>query len=125
MNAGAVFLDKDGTLVEDVPYNVDPTHIRLTPGAAGGLRLLHQAGYRLIVVSNQSGVARGLFPEAALAGVETRLQGLLELAGARLDSFYYCPHLPDGSVEKYALHCTCRKPAPGLLIRAALERRID
>ncbi len=73
----AVFLDKDGTLIEDVPYNVDPALIRLGPGAADGLRLLHAAGYPLIVISNQSGVARGYFEEAALGAVEARLRELL------------------------------------------------
>jgi HAD superfamily hydrolase (TIGR01662 family) len=83
----AVFLDKDGTLVEDVPYNVDPSLIRLAPGAARGLALLRSAAFKLIVISNQSGVARGLFPESALAAVETRLRALLRQAGAELDGF--------------------------------------
>jgi len=121
----AVFLDKDGTLVHDVPYNVDPALIRLTPGAVEALGLLHAAGYRLIIVSNQSGVARGRFPETALAAVEERLRALLAQRGVPLTGFYYCPHHPDGSVAAYAVACSCRKPAPGMLIRAAREHGID
>src|SRR3954470_4364570 len=121
MGDSAVFLDKDGTLIEDVPYNVDPARIRLMPGAAGGLRALDAAGYRLIVVSNQSGVARGYFEEAALAAVEARLRELLAEAGVPLAGFYYCPHHPEGSVAAYAVECSCRKPQPGLLVRAARE----
>ena len=121
----AVFLDKDGTLIEDVPYNVDPERIRLTSGAAEGLRALHAAGYRLIVISNQSGVARGYFPEAALTGVRTKLHELLAEAGVALAGFYYCPHHPQGAVADYAVACACRKPRPGLLVRAAQEHGID
>jgi histidinol-phosphate phosphatase family protein len=117
----AVFLDKDGTLVEDVPYNVDPECVRLAPGAAEGLAALDAAGYRLAVVSNQSGVARGYFPEEALAGVERRLRQLLAGVGVALAGFYYCPHHPDGRVPAYAVACRCRKPEPGLLHRAARE----
>ncbi len=121
----AVFLDKDGTLIEDVPYNVDPAQVRLMPGAVEGLRLLHGAGYRLIVISNQSGVARGLFAEEALVGVERRLRELLQEAGVPLVGLYYCPHHPQGTVADYAIECDCRKPRPGLLLRAAREHGID
>src|SRR5262245_36427310 len=98
MSVRAVFLDKDGTLIEDVPYNVDPGQIRLTPGAATGLRLLHERGFRLLIISNQSGVARGYFPEQALAAVEERLRELLAEVGVPLAGFYYCPHHPQGVV---------------------------
>ncbi|HJT77608.1 MAG TPA: HAD family hydrolase [Gemmataceae bacterium] len=125
MSERAVFLDKDGTLVEDVPYNVDPAQVRLMPGAGAGLRRLHAAGFRLVVISNQSGVARGLFPEAALAGVEQRLRELLREEGVPLDGFYWCPHHPEGTVAAYAVECDCRKPAPGLILRAAREQGID
>jgi D-glycero-D-manno-heptose 1,7-bisphosphate phosphatase len=121
----AVFLDKDGTLIVDVPYNVDPDRMRLTDGAITGLQALHRAGYLLIVVSNQSGVARGLFPEAALRAVEARLRELLDHAGLPLAGFYACPHHPDGSVAAYAVACGCRKPAIGLIERAAREHRVD
>lgn len=125
MSGRAVFLDKDGTLIEDVPYNVDPARIRLTPNAAAGLWLLAQQGFRLIVVSNQAGVALGYFPESALRGVEARLRDLLADAGVALDGFYYCPHRVGGSAPAYAIACDCRKPAPGMLLRAAREHKLD
>jgi D,D-heptose 1,7-bisphosphate phosphatase len=124
MNARAVFLDKDGTLIEDVPYNVDPDLIRLMPGAAEGLRLLHALDYRLLVISNQSGVARGYFAEQALLAVEDRLRELLAEAGVPLAGFYYCPHHPHGSIAAYAVACDCRKPRPGLIERAARDHHL-
>jgi len=117
----AVFLDKDGTLIEDIPYNVDPQKIRLAPGAVAGLTALHEHGYQLIVVSNQSGVARGFFREEALREVEHSLRRQLASFGVPLAGFYYCPHHPEGSVVPYAVACRCRKPAPGLLRRAAAD----
>src|SRR5262249_37257404 len=110
MGMRAVSLDKDGTLIEDVPYNVDPAQIRLLPGAALGLRALHDAGYQLFVVSNQSGVARGLFAEEALEPVERRLHELLADIGVPLSGFYYCPHHPEGVSRPYAMVCSCQKP---------------
>ena len=121
----AVFLDKDGTLIEDVPYNVDPDQIRLAPGVGEGLAQLRAAGFRLIVVSNQSGVARGLFSESALGGVEDRISELLAGFGVDLDGFYYCPHHPEGVEPRYAMTCECRKPAPGLILKAAREHAVD
>src|SRR4051812_8537634 len=115
MSNRAVFLDKDGTLIEDVPYNVDPARIRLSAGCADGLRSLAGAGYRLLVISNQSGVARGYFAEEALQGVQRRLRELLGELGVALAGFYYCPHHPEGKVPPYARRCSCRKPEPGLL----------
>ncbi|RUL85625.1 D-glycero-alpha-D-manno-heptose-1,7-bisphosphate 7-phosphatase [Tautonia sociabilis] len=121
----AVFLDKDGTVIENVPYNVDPDRIRLSSGAAEGLRTLAGAGYLLVVVSNQSGVARGYFPESAIGPVERRLRETLDAEGVNLASFRYCPHHPDGSVSAYAVSCECRKPAPGMLVAAARALGID
>jgi histidinol-phosphate phosphatase family protein len=121
----AIFLDKDGTLVHDVPYNVDPEKICLTSGAAAGLRALCRQGYRLIVVSNQSGAARGYFAPSALEGVRRRPHELLAADGVALDGFYWCPHHPKGVVPELAVACECRKPAPGLLFRAARELGID
>jgi D-glycero-D-manno-heptose 1,7-bisphosphate phosphatase len=117
----AVFVDKDGTLIPDLPFNVDPARMELAPGSAEGLRLLAEAGYALVVVSNQSGVARGFFHEQELATVEERLKELCRDAGIRLDGFYYCPHHPAGCVAEYAISCNCRKPEPGLIVRAARE----
>lgn len=120
----AVFLDKDGTLIEDVPYNVQPDRIRFC-GGVEGLRSLHQAGYRLIVISNQAGVAHGYFPEDALRAVEQRIREMLAAIGVPLAGFYYCPHHPEGAVKDYAIACDCRKPQPGMLWRAAREQAID
>lgn len=110
----AIFIDKDGTLVENVPYSVDPARIVLAPGAREAVAACADAGYRVFVVSNQPGVALGKFAEKKLRDVEERLRGLLP----RIDGFYWCPHAPDAG-------CGCRKPAPGLLQRAAQEHGID
>ncbi len=121
----AVFLDKDGTLIYDVPYNVDPAEIRLMPGALQALRALYDAGFMPIIVTNQSGVARGYFPETALERVEEHLRQLLAGAGVPLYGFYYCPHHPEGELPEYTGECGCRKPAAGMLVRAAAEHDID
>jgi D-glycero-D-manno-heptose 1,7-bisphosphate phosphatase len=125
MSTRAVFLDKDGTLVEDIPYNVDPALIQLTPGAAESLRLLQDAGYSLFVITNQSGVARGFFTEQDVLNVENRLRTLLMSSGVQLAGFYYCPHHPQGKVPEYATECICRKPRPGMVFKAALQHNID
>jgi histidinol-phosphate phosphatase family protein len=119
-----VFLDKDGTLIEDLPYNVDPTRIRLAPGSRAAVRLLGAAGCRIIIATNQSGVARGYFTEADLAAVADHLAVELETLGARLEGFYFCPHLPEG-INEFAIDCACRKPEPGLIHRAADELGIE
>lgn len=121
----AIFLDKDGTLIDDLPYNVDPLRISLCSGAGAALRLLARLDYRLFVVSNQDGIARGRFGAAAMHGVERRLADLLFREQLALDGFYYCPHHPEGSVAQFALDCTCRKPMPGMLLQAAHEHEID
>lgn len=118
----AIFLDKDGTLVVDVPYNVDPQRMQLQPGAAEGVQLLQQAGYALVVISNQSGVARGYFAESALNAVAQQLETLLEVS---LHGFYYCPHHPDGRVAEYTIACSCRKPEPGLMFQAAADLHLN
>ena len=121
----AAFLDKDGTLVRDVPYNVDPRRIELEPTAGVGLAQLAAAGLALVVVSNQSGVARGLFEEKALDAVEQRIRQLLESLDIELAGFYYCPHHPEGSVPQYRVRCNCRKPAPGMLLQASRDLELD
>ncbi len=125
MGSRAIFLDKDGTLVEDLPYNVNPDLMRLAPGALEALRLLYRAGYSLFVVTNQSGVARGLFTEADLLPLESRLRALLRAGDVPLAGLYYCPHHPQGKVSRYRTQCSCRKPKPGMLLRAAQEHQID
>lgn len=121
----AIFLDKDGTLVNDVPYNVDPDLVTLSPNAAEGLRLFSRLGYLLLLVSNQPGVAHGYFHESALDGVWRRLDRLLDAEGVHLNGYYYCPHHAQGSVGKYAQACDCRKPLPGMLLQAAAEHGVD
>ncbi|MGE5469789.1 MAG: D-glycero-alpha-D-manno-heptose-1,7-bisphosphate 7-phosphatase [Bacteroidota bacterium] len=121
----AVFLDKDGTLVHDLPYNVDPARVVLRDDAGVALARLQAAGFRLIVVSNQPGVAHGYFPESALAAVWIVLQQQLAEQGVGLTAIYYCPHHPAGREARYALRCDCRKPQPGMLLRAAAEHGID
>ncbi len=121
----AIFLDKDGTLLENVPYNVNPSLMRFTPGAVEGLRLLGKAGYRLFVITNQSGVAKGLFPESALGDTRQHLEDMLGKEGLSLDGFYYCPHHPEGRVKQYSKNCFCRKPNPGMLFQAAGEHDLN
>jgi D-glycero-D-manno-heptose 1,7-bisphosphate phosphatase len=121
----AIFLDKDGTLVDDLPYNVEPQRIVLCSGAGAALRLLAGLDYRLFVVANQAGIAFGRLREADMDTVHDRLQDLLLRERLALDGFYYCPHHPDGGVAPYAGDCHCRKPMPGLLLKAAHEHGID
>ncbi|AFY87695.1 MAG: Histidine biosynthesis bifunctional protein HisB [Chroococcidiopsis cubana SAG 39.79] len=120
----AVFLDKDGTLIEDVPYNIDPDRIRLCAGALEAVQMLAAADYQIFIITNQSGIARGYFPESALINVEKHLRQLLATAGVSLASFYYCPHHPQGVITEFAIDCDCRKPNPGLLKKAAKEHSI-
>ncbi len=125
MTGKAVFLDKDGTLVEDVPYNVNPELIVLAPEAGESLQRLHRRGFQIVIITNQSGVARGYFSESDLAPVEQHLRQQLAAYGVPLAGFYYCPHHPDGMVESYAIACSCRKPQPGLITKAAMELGLD
>ncbi|MDB5581218.1 MAG: Hydrolase, HAD-superfamily, subfamily [Bradyrhizobium sp.] len=121
----AVFLDKDGTLLEDVPYNADPARMKFMPRAADGLRMLARLGRPLIVISNQAGIAMGKFAPDALQAVEQGLRQMFAEAGASLAGFYWCPHHPEGTVARYTTSCMCRKPMPGLLRQAAREHEID
>ena len=121
----AVFIDKDGTLIRDVPYNCDPRRVVFNPGVPEALRQLKSRGYMLIVVSNQSGLAMGYFAVADLERITDKIQGDLMEAGAEIDAFYFCPHHPQGKVSRYARACQCRKPGPGMLLRAAEQWNID
>ncbi len=114
----AVFLDRDGTIIHDRGYPRDPALVELLPGAAHGLTLLRERGLLLVVVSNQSGLARGLVTAAEAEAVHRRFLECLAEQGIALDGVYYCPHGPDEG-------CACRKPAPGLILRAAEEFGID
>ncbi|MCK0512641.1 D-glycero-alpha-D-manno-heptose-1,7-bisphosphate 7-phosphatase [Aromatoleum buckelii] len=121
----AVFIDKDGTLIDDVPYNVDPTKVRLCEGAGEALARLQRHGYRLILVTNQPGVALGLFEPDALEAVWAAIAALLSPYGVVLDAIYHCPHHPQGTDTRFASRCECRKPEPGLLLQAAEDHRLD
>lgn len=121
----AVFLDRDGTINEEVGYLRDLTMLRLVPGAAGAIRRLNDADYQVIVVTNQSGVARGYFPESQVHEAHDLLARLLQQEGAQLDAIYFCPHHPSAGNSRYTGPCDCRKPGTGLLDRAARERSID
>lgn len=121
----AVFIDKDGTLVENLPHNVHPERIRLRKGAGPALARLRDAGFDLVLVTNQPGVAFGHFPVDALDAVWKRIGELLAPDGVFLSSVYCCPHHPQGQDRRYALACDCRKPAPGMLKRAAAENGYD
>jgi D-glycero-D-manno-heptose 1,7-bisphosphate phosphatase len=121
----AVFLDRDGVLNVDHGYTYKPEHLEFMPTAATAVRLLNEAGYYVFVVSNQSGVARGFYPEAAVQAFNTHLQDALLRDGTHIDTFYYCPHHPNGKIKELAIRCTCRKPQPGMLEQAAREWPID
>ncbi len=121
----AIFLDKDGTLIQNVRYNVDLERVALTWRAGAALQLFHDLGYALVVVSNQTGIAMGLFTASALDDVRRRIAKLLAENGVTLTGFYYCPHSTEGVIERYAVPCTCRKPMPGMLQSAAQDHDID
>lgn len=121
----AVFLDRDGTLIANRHYGSDPNGIVLLDGVVEGLAALRRAGYKLLLVSNQSGVARGYFDEGAVARMHDRLQRMLDRYGAALDGLEYCPHHPEGVEPSYAVECSCRKPAPGMLRRAARKHGVN
>jgi D-glycero-D-manno-heptose 1,7-bisphosphate phosphatase len=117
----AVFLDRDGVLIEDTGYLADPEGVTLLPGVGEALRAFRERGWRLVVVTNQSGVARGLFTLERLEEIHVRLVRLLAAEGVRLDALYFCPHHADGSRAPFNVPCEHRKPGPGML-RAAAAR---
>jgi D-glycero-D-manno-heptose 1,7-bisphosphate phosphatase len=122
---GAFFLDRDGVIVEEVQYLAQPEQLRLLPGAATAIARLNRAGVPVVVITNQAGVAHGYFPEERVAEVHRRLDEMLAAEGARVDGYYYCPHHPTAEVAAYRAACVCRKPATGMLERAAEELRLD
>lgn len=118
MKRRAVFLDRDGVLIHDAHYLTDPKRLKMIPGAARAVRRLRAAGFKAIVVSNQSGVGRGLLSLTRLHAIHRRLRRKLKAGGARLDALYFCPHVPEA-------HCACRKPKTLLIRRAARRFKLD
>jgi len=125
MKQRAVFLDRDGTLVYPRHYPSKPEELRLYENIAPGLRALQKAGFRLVVITNQAGIARGYFSETDLQCMHAHLTRELAQAGVRLDAIYYCPHHPQGVIPELAVRCDCRKPQPGMILRAAADLDID
>ncbi len=125
MKKKAIFIDKDGTLTKNVPYNINPNKISFLPGAVGGLRVLQEWGYELFIISNQSGIARGYFSLNDLQDYFQTLLKKLSDEGIFIKSIYYCPHHPEGVITTYKSYCNCRKPQPGLLQKAAIDHDVD
>lgn len=125
MSRRAVFLDRDGTLVHPRHYPSRPDELQLYEGVAPELRRLQEAGFLLIVITNQGGIARGYFTEDALGPMHDHLRAELARGGVYLDGIYYCPHHPEGIVEGLRGSCECRKPRPGMIVRAAQDHDID
>ena len=122
---GAVFLDRDGTINEEVGHLDSLDKLKIFPAAFDAVRMINEAGMKVVVVTNQSGVARGLFDEAFVLQVHEILQTRFRERGAFIDRFYYCPHHPTEGFGRYRVSCGCRKPSPGMLIRASGELHID
>lgn len=124
-SAAAVFLDRDGTVIADPGYLRDCAQVRLLGGVVEALRRFGEAGFRLVIVTNQSGIARGYLTEIELAAVHTHLRRMLEAQGVRLDGMYYCPYHPEGAVEAYRKDSDWRKPQCGMLKAAASDLGLD
>jgi D-glycero-D-manno-heptose 1,7-bisphosphate phosphatase len=121
----AIFIDKDGTLIKDVPYNVKPELVSYSGFAMDALKLLQDQGYLLIVVTNQSGIARGFFTELELSLLINKIRGDMLENGIDITGFYYCPHFPDTTFSEFGKNCGCRKPAAGMIFQAAKDFNID
>lgn len=121
----AAFLDRDGVINVDFGYTHRPEDLAFTPTAIEAIRLLNEAGYWVVVVTNQSGVARGLYGVSDIDRFHARMQDVLAQRGARIDAFYYCPYHPEGSVAEYASDHEDRKPRPGMLLRAMRDLPIE
>jgi len=121
----AVFLDRDGTIIEDTGYISTPAQIKFIPGSIAAIKKLNQAGYKVIVITNQSGVARGLFSEDMLQTIDKVVHRQILNGHAQVDGFYYCPHHPEHGVYPYKQKCDCRKPEIGLIKKAVKEHQIE
>lgn len=121
----AVFLDRDGVLIVEKDYLSDPDEVELLGGVISGTRALQEAGFLLVVVSNQAGVARGFFSEEEVVLVNNRMSELMLAGGVQLDGIYYCPHHPEATAVAYRQNCSCRKPGPGMFLKAADELELN
>lgn len=121
----AVFLDRDGVVIEDSHYLGDVRRVQLIPGSAEAIAALNRAGWPVVIVTNQSGVGRGLFTEADVEDIHSHITELLWGYGAKVDAFHYCPHHPEAEVPAYRKACACRKPQPGMLVQAAEDLGLD
>lgn len=121
----AVFLDRDGTVIEEVGYLDRRDRVELYPYATDAIKALNRAGIPIVLVTNQSGIARGFFDAAVVDDVHAHIADLLARGGAHIDKYYFCPHHPDGHIEEFAIRCECRKPGRALVDRAARELGID
>ncbi|MBN2283094.1 MAG: HAD family hydrolase [Deltaproteobacteria bacterium] len=125
MKTAAVFLDRDGTINEETGYLRSLEDLRIFPESFEAVRLINRMGVLALVVTNQSGVARGFFDEAFVAAVHEELRNQMGHHGAVIDGFYYCPHHPTEGTGKYRITCDCRKPKPGMILQAARDFDID
>src|SRR3989338_5479575 len=121
----AVFLDRDGTIIEDIGYLPSPDKIEFIPGSIAAIKILNEAGYKVIVITNQAGIARGIFSEDMLQSIDKVMHKWILNGGAHLDGIYYCPHHPEHGVYPYKQECECRKPHPGLIKKAQRDFDID
>lgn len=125
MMTPAIFIDRDGTLNEDIGYVSAPEQLIIYPYAAQAVRLINESGMKAIIITNQSGIARGLYDEEMLGAIHDLLIEELAREGARIDAVYYCPHHPRIGDERYRKACDCRKPQTGMLVEAARAHSID
>lgn len=125
MSRTGVFLDRDDTIIRDMVYLNDPGRIEILPRVCDAIHALNEKDIPAIIITNQSGIARGILSEETLSEIHLRLMSLLAENGARIDAIYYCPHHPEGNEGKYRTACSCRKPEPGLLLQAARDFCLD
>ena len=125
MSRPAVFLDRDGTIIEERGYLERLEDLDIFPWTGDALRLLKRAGYATVVITNQSGIARGLFDEAFVNHLHQTIDARLVSSGGSIDRYYFCPHFPQAKIERYRQTCDCRKPAPGMIEQACREMDLD
>lgn len=125
MSDRAVFVDRDGTMIEDVGYLDRLERLKLFPYTIDAVRLFNRAGYKVVVVTSQNGVAQGMLTEEFLTEAHAHVSQLCEAAGGKIEGYYYCPHSTHAAVERYRTDCECRKPKPGMILAAARDHALD